>query len=128
MGGFNVVHDLLDKQLVDRRGQRIGRVDEIVVELRDGAPPRIAELLVGAPARAARVGRWREALGRLMRRALGRQPAALARIAVADVRVIAKHVEVDVVGIDSPAMRAERRLRALLRHIPGAERKREEPL
>lgn len=125
MGGFNVVHDLLDMQLLDRRQAKMGRVDELVLELRDGAPPRIAAILVGSPARSARVGHWRVALGRFLRRVARMRPAAVTRIPFAAVHVIGKQIEVDVDGIETAAMRAERRLRDSIRHIPGAERKEE---
>lgn len=39
--------DVLDKQLVDVRGRNAGKVDGIVLELRDGAPPRVAYIEVG---------------------------------------------------------------------------------
>ena len=39
--------DVLDKQLVDVRGRNAGKVDGIVLELRDGAPPRAACIEVG---------------------------------------------------------------------------------
>lgn len=125
MGGFNVVHDVLDMQLLDRRREKMGRVDELVLELRDGAPPRIAAILVGSPVRSARLGRWRVALGRLLRRAGGLAPAEVTRIPFTEVRVIAEQVEVDIVGIDTAAMRAERRLRRVVRRIPRGEAKQE---
>lgn len=43
-GEIYVVHRLLDEQICDSEGKRIGRVDDI--ELR-GNPPRITALLVG---------------------------------------------------------------------------------
>lgn len=125
MGGFNVVHDLLDLQLVDRRGVKMGRVDELVLELRDGAPPRLAAILAGAPARSARVGRWRLAMGRALRRVARVSPAVVTRLPFEQVRMIGERIEVDVIGIETPSMRAERRLRALICRIPGAESKQE---
>lgn len=125
MGGFNVVHDLLDMQLVDRAREKMGRVDDLVVELRDGAPPRLAAIVVGAPARSARIGGWWAAVGRVMRRAFGLAPATLTRLPFTEVREIAKVIAVDVVGIDTPAMRAERRLRRVVGRVPGSHAKQE---
>lgn len=44
---IHLVSDVLDKQLVDARGQNAGRVDGIVLQLRDGLPPRVAYVEVG---------------------------------------------------------------------------------
>jgi len=52
---IDLVRDLLDVQLKDRTGRRIGRVDGVVLELRDGRPPRVAAMEVGALAFARRV-------------------------------------------------------------------------
>ena len=65
--GFRLVHDVLDGQLVDRREERVGRIDDLVLELREGEAPRVAAILVGGPARADRVGRWATWLDRVVR-------------------------------------------------------------
>ena len=38
----HLVADVLDEQIVDRDGDNAGRVDGIVLEQRDGKPPRVA--------------------------------------------------------------------------------------
>ena len=43
---IRMVEEVLDKQLVDSTGDNAGRVDGIVLELRDGKPPRLAYLEV----------------------------------------------------------------------------------
>jgi hypothetical protein len=59
---LHLVRDLLDAQLVDRDERMIGRVDGVVLEIRDGRPPRVAAMEVGAVTLARRVhprlGRW----------------------------------------------------------------------
>ena len=55
---IDLVNQLLDKQLVDRNEHKMGKVDEIVIELLDDAPPRVSVLEVGAVPLARRVGRW----------------------------------------------------------------------
>jgi sporulation protein YlmC with PRC-barrel domain len=61
-GGINLVRDLLDAQLVDRDERMIGRVDDIVLDVREGRPPRVAAMEVGAITLARRLhprlGRW----------------------------------------------------------------------
>lgn len=51
---MDVLRDLLDKQVVDRRHRDAGRVDTVVFELRDGAPPRLVAIEVGPAALARR--------------------------------------------------------------------------
>ena len=43
---MRLVAEVLDKQLCDSKGRKSGRVDGIVIELRDDKPPRLAYLEV----------------------------------------------------------------------------------
>ena len=52
---------LLDRQVVDRDGQLVGKVDD--VELSDEDPPRVVALLLGPRALGERMGGW---FGRLI--------------------------------------------------------------
>ena len=38
---MDLVRDLLDRQLTDRSGRNLGRVDGVVLELRANRPPRV---------------------------------------------------------------------------------------
>jgi sporulation protein YlmC with PRC-barrel domain len=63
--------DVLDQQVIDREGKLMGKVDGIVLELRDGKPPRVARLVIGGGTAARRVNarfgawllRWRQRWG-----------------------------------------------------------------
>jgi hypothetical protein len=59
---MNLVRDLLDRELVDRNGRAIGRVDGIVVELRADRPPRLVAVEAGVVSVARRISprlaRW----------------------------------------------------------------------
>ena len=63
---MDLVRDLLDKKVVDRNGREMGRVDRIVLDVREGAPPRVAAFEIGPSALAARLGarlgRWAAAI------------------------------------------------------------------
>jgi len=52
---MNLVRDLLDIQVRDSRYRRCGRVDGIVLEVRAGAPPRVAWLELGGTTYARRI-------------------------------------------------------------------------
>lgn len=63
---MDLVRDILDAQLVDRNGRNIGRVDGILLQLRDNKPPRVAAIEVGAATLVRRLhprlARWFRAL------------------------------------------------------------------
>src|SRR6195952_562101 len=54
--------DVLDKQVVDRDGIKMGRVDGLVLEVREGHAPRIEAIEMGGVVLAARIhprlARW----------------------------------------------------------------------
>src|SRR5437763_49343 len=54
---MHLIHDVLDKQILDRHGRKLGRVDGLVIEIDDGGPPRIVGLETGVVALACRLGR-----------------------------------------------------------------------
>ena len=112
--------ELLDKQLIDRRGEPCGKVDGIVLRIDDG-PPRVVALEVGCVTVARRLGarceRWAR---RLVDRAAGRIRGAY-RIPWHRIVRIGKDVHVDLDASRTAMMRAERWLRAhFIRLIPGA--------
>lgn len=118
---IGLVHDVLDAQLVDRRGERLGRVDGLTIELRRDEPPRVATILVGGSILAERLGRrparWAVALRRWWR--LGN--AMPTQIPFEAVREIADTVKVEVDAMSTPALTWERWLREkFICRIPGA--------
>jgi sporulation protein YlmC with PRC-barrel domain len=54
---MHLVADVLDQQLLDQTGNRAGRIDGIVLELRDGKPPRVAQIEVSPITLLARFSR-----------------------------------------------------------------------
>jgi len=52
---LDLTRDVLDMQLVDREETKIGRVDGLVLELRDDQPPRVDALEMGFVVLARRV-------------------------------------------------------------------------
>lgn len=61
---MHLVRDCLDKQLVDREGHKMGRVDGIVIELGSGRKPDVIAVEVGAASQADRI---HPRLGRIVR-------------------------------------------------------------
>jgi sporulation protein YlmC with PRC-barrel domain len=112
---MDLVRDLLDKEVVDRNGREIGRVDSIVVELRDAAGPRVAAIEIGPAVLAYRVhrvfGRWMAAFEHAIRIDEGRP----LRIPFSDIIEIDDHVKVDLAFGETAAAALESRLRGWMR-------------
>jgi sporulation protein YlmC with PRC-barrel domain len=53
----NLISEVLDKQLTDSKGRQAGRIDGIVLELRNGKPPRVAYAEVGPTTLLSRFNR-----------------------------------------------------------------------
>lgn len=118
---MNIVRDCLDKQLVDPRGVKIGRVDGVVLQLREGKAPVIAFVEVGAVTQSYRLSKR---LGKLIER-LERPwtPAGKNRYRIAWRDVVPTGVDVTAsVDIKKfPALAWERWLRKkIVLRIPGS--------
>jgi sporulation protein YlmC with PRC-barrel domain len=116
----DLVRDLLDKRVVDRNGREMGRVDSLILEAREGAPPRLAAIELGPAVLANRVhrllGRWAAAL----EHGFGVDEGRPLRIPVAAVLEIQDHVKVDLAFGETSAATVEQRLRRWIRSIPGS--------
>jgi hypothetical protein len=126
MDGLDLRHDVQDALLKDRHRENIGRCDSLVLELRDGLPPRVAAMLVGGPVRRERIGRWMVALGRLLPGSRNGRNDSVSRIPFAAVRSIGTTIEVDLLRDDLPSEHVERWLAThVIGRIPGARQKQE---
>jgi len=116
----DLVRDLLDKKVVDRHYREMGRVDGVILETSGGRAPRVAAIELGPSVAARRVhrllGRWMEAL----EHAIGIDEGRPLRIPFESILHVGDHVKVDLAFGDTPAATLEKRLRAIVRSIPGA--------
>jgi len=111
---MDLIRDVLDKQLIDRHGLELGRVDGIVLGLRQDAAPRVTGLEMGASTIGRRLHPLLGSLAEGVEHALGLgdvRPMRIPFSAVADVGVA---VRLDVVADDTPAMAFEQQLRKRL--------------
>lgn len=125
--GIDLRHDVLDAQLVDRSGESIGRCDTLMLELRDGKPPRVAAVLIGGQVRAERMGRWMTTLSRLVHGGKRAPDQGVSRIPFAAMRSIGQTVEMDVLRDELPSEHVEQWLaKHVICRIPGAQGKKEQ--
>jgi hypothetical protein len=118
---LHIVHDLLDKLVLDEQRRNVGRIDGVVLELRRGRPPVVTAFEIGGRVWARRLhprlASWVLALGK-------RWPAlanGVTRIAMEDVRQTGITVSVKCDGRPTPAMAWEHWLRHnVISRIPGA--------
>jgi sporulation protein YlmC with PRC-barrel domain len=121
MKHLELVRDVLDKQVVDREGTPMGRVDGVLLELRDGEPPRVAALEMGFLTLARRlhprVEGWLEALRkRWSVRRTARWRVEWEKV----IDVTAHHLQLDVDDEETPAFDWERWLRFhVVAKVPG---------
>lgn len=112
---------ILDQQVVDRKGELMGKVDGVVVELRKGKPPRVAALLIGGGTAAERVHPgWARWLLR-WRRQWGPKQTEPVEIPWSKVLKIGVDVKVDLDAERTSALAWEHWVREhLIGRIPGA--------
>ena len=120
MAEMDLVRDILDKKVVDRNGREMGRADSVVLELREGAPPRVAGVEIGPAVLAHRIhptlGRWVAGL----EYALGIAEGRPLRIAFREILDVTDHVKVDRAVGETAAATLEQRLRKWVSSIPGS--------
>ena len=111
---LDLVRDVLDKQLLDAEDRPFGKVDGIALELRDGEPPRVRALEVGAAVRMARLPRRIAGWLRPMTRC-----ARATRIPIESVVSLTKDIKVDIDATRTSAWRIERWLaERVFAHLP----------
>jgi sporulation protein YlmC with PRC-barrel domain len=115
----DVCRDLLDKQVVDRNGRWLGRVDGVVLDRANNGPPRLAAILIGPVALGFRlhpaIGRWMAAVERVWGLSKGRP----VRIGLEHIIDIGRYVKTDLSSSDTEALAVEHALRRWLARIPG---------
>jgi sporulation protein YlmC with PRC-barrel domain len=117
-----LIRDVLDKQMVDRDGHKLGKVDGAVLELRDDGPPRLVYLEVGATTLARRLGRRLGHLARALARRWGGAHTDAYRIPWTRVRDVGIDIDVDVKCEETRIYVLEDWLRThIVERIPGGK-------
>jgi sporulation protein YlmC with PRC-barrel domain len=112
---------LLDQQVIDRNCEQMGKIDGVVIELRQGKPPRVFSLVIGGGTAARRVHpgfahwllRWR--------RRWGPKDDRATEVPWSKVLKIGVDVKVDLEAERTPALAWEHWVRRhIIGRIPGA--------
>ena len=118
---MRLIRDVLDKQLVDAQGHKMGRVDGIVIEFAADKQPRVTFIEVGAVTQYRRVSARLSRFVAACARRWGREHPDPYRIPWAKVVPTGIDVTVDTEAEETPALAWERWLRArVVGRIPGA--------
>ncbi len=122
MKELDLARDVLDKQVVDEEETQMGRVDGLVLELRDSGPPRVEAIELGFVVLARRVHPWVERWAERLHRRLGVRKSARQRVPWAKVEdVTPHHIQLAVKLKETPAFDWERWLRNhVVAKIPGS--------
>ena len=115
---MHLVRDVLDKQLLDHLGRKIGRVDGIIVELRDRrSRPRVAFLESGCVTQTMRIhpklAQWIQTLCHRI------GANASYRIAWKEIKVDGLDVRTPVHEGETPLLQMEKQLARKLKRVPG---------
>ncbi|MBN4000453.1 hypothetical protein [Nostoc sp. LPT] len=117
---MDIIRDVLDNQLVDRNQRKMGKVDGIVMELRDREPPRLAYIEVGVTTLTKRLNPRLAGFVATIANKWGAKQSEPFRIPWSKVRDIGIDVEVDVEAEATPALGYEKWLRnRIIARIPG---------
>ena len=118
---MEVGQELLDQQVTDRNGHQMGKVDGVMLEFREGKPPRVSSLVIGGGTAARRLSpRFARWLLRWRRR-WGPQNDEPFEIPWSKVLKIGVDVKVDLEAERTPALAWEHWVRRhIIGRIPGA--------
>lgn len=117
---MDVVRDLLDKQVLDRNGLEMGRVDSVIVEMRDDGSAVISAIEIGLISFAERLSPSIGRLARAMETVLGVERDRPVRIPFSKIISLEKDVKVDLAAAETPVTALERRARRWISSLPGA--------
>jgi len=118
---MDVFRDLLDKQIVDSKGNRLGKVDGIVMMVPGRGKPRLHALETGSAVLARRLGRRAHKLVDRFERWVGGKKSAPFRIPWSEIKNVGQDIDVET-DLESTPLHARQEWlrRRVIRFIPGS--------
>jgi sporulation protein YlmC with PRC-barrel domain len=120
VGELHLGRDLEDKRVVDRNGRDMGRVDRVVLEVKRGDAPRVVAIEIGPTALGARLAPIAGRIARALEHVFKLDEGRPVRIPIEQVEQITDTIKLDLTAGETAALAVEQRLRAVVRHFPGA--------
>ncbi len=121
---MDVIRDVLDKQLLDSDGTKMGRVDGLVMQFGERTQPRITHIEIGGPTLAARISHRLPKFTRRLAKVWGPKRLAPVRIPWSNVERLGRDVKLNVRGRETGAMAWENWLaKHVIDKLPGSDTK-----
>ena len=118
---MHLVRDVLDKELLDREEQPMGRVDGLIMHLGERSQPRITHIAVGGATLWERVHPVFGRLSRHMSKLWGPKRDKDVRIAWSHVKTVGRDIKLDVEARNTGAIDWELWIaRHVIERIPGS--------
>ena len=123
MRSIDLSRDVQDRQLLDEDENELGRVDGVVLELRDGEPPRVDHFELGFVVLAGRLHPRLEKLAMAIHKRWSVRRSARYGIPWSAVAEVTKHhIKVRLCAEETPAFDWERWLRRnVVNKLPGGK-------
>lgn len=117
---MKLIGDVLDQQMLDSEDRKFGKVDGLVLEVRDDGSARVAFIEQGSPVLGRRFGRRFERWALAWNRRLGVRREPRYRIPWEKVLDVGIDVKVEIDGKDEPPLDWERWWDRVLSKLPFA--------
>jgi sporulation protein YlmC with PRC-barrel domain len=118
---MDLVRDVLDKQLLDRDGLPMGRVDGLVMHVGERSQPRVTHLEIGGATLWARLHPSFDRMATRLARKWGPKKPGPVRIPWSRVETVGRDIKLDVEAKETGAITWEIWIaRHIIGHIPGS--------
>jgi hypothetical protein len=123
----DLVRDIMDNKLDDRKDCEMGRVDGLVMHVGPSSQPRITHILVGGTTPWMRLGRVLSMISARLARLWGPKRTEPVRSPWSRVKTIGKDIKLDVIARETGAIDWELWIaRHIIERIPGSGTEEEE--
>jgi len=117
---MNLVRDVLDKKLIDREDEEMGRVDGLVMQVGEKSQPRITHIEIGGTTLGARLHPTFARLAKKMAQMWGPKRRGPVRIPWSHVKTVGRNIKLDVRAKETGAVAWEIWIaRHIIERIPG---------
>lgn len=117
---MDLARDVQDKQVVDRNGREMGRVDSVIIEVREDGSAVVAAIEIGLISAGQRLHPFIGRIARGIDTILGVADGRPVRIPFSKIIDMDTDIKVDLAVGDTPVAAIEHRARGWVSRIPGA--------